>query len=57
MVRLSEAQIQNVSFLETGHTGETDFVAILFSVTNSCLPSSSRFRFQGNLVGVSRTLV
>jgi hypothetical protein len=53
MVHALGAQTLNVSFVETGFTFQTDFIAVWYSVTNYGLLSNSLFCFHGNVVKVS----
>jgi hypothetical protein len=48
------AQRPNDSFLEIGFTGQTDFIVVRYSVTNSDLASNNPFRYEGNVDKVSR---
>jgi hypothetical protein len=51
-----EAQMVNVDFVEAGATSRTDFIVVRYSVTDSCVLSNIRVRFQGNGVKVSHCL-
>jgi hypothetical protein len=49
-IRALGAHTRNVDFVGTGFTGRTDSILVWNSATNNGLPSSNRFRFQGNVI-------
>jgi ribosomal protein S8E len=48
-----EAQMQNVNFVETGFTDQTDFIVVLYTVTNNALQNNNQFHFKGIIVNVN----
>lgn len=48
MVNALGAQIQNVDFVETGFTGQINFIVVQYSATNKDLPKNNQFLFQSN---------
>jgi hypothetical protein len=52
-VRSLGAQTRNVKFLETGITGQTDYVVARYSASNTGIMRASRFRLGGNAVKVN----
>jgi hypothetical protein len=51
------AQSRKVNFVKVRFGGRSDFIAVRYSVSSSGLPSSSRFRFDGNVLKVSHNSV
>jgi hypothetical protein len=54
MVGSLGAQTSYITFLETGLTGQSDFIFVRYSATTNGLPSNTQFSFQGNVIKVNR---